>query len=275
MVRSAVTICTVPEAAAGPFVFHGDAAAACATAARLGFDAVEIFAPDAAAVKALNLAKLLGDNGLTLAALGTGAGFLQRQLTLTSPSATVQGEAIDFVRAMIDVAAEFEAAVIVGSMQGRWSREISYFQATEYLAAALNMLGGEAAALGVTLLYEPLNRYETNLFTTLGGAAAFVAELQQPAFKLLADLFHMNIEERDIAAALRVAGPLVGHVHFADSNRRAAGYGHTDIAPIAAALREMKYDGYVSAEVLPWPDAEAAAAQTMAAFRRHFPRPVS
>ena len=46
-------------------------------------------------------------------------------------------------------------------------------------------------------------------------------------------------------------------------------------APIAAALREMNYEGYVSAEVLPWPDAEAAAAQTMAAFREHFPRPVS
>ena len=53
MVRSAVTICTVPEAAAGPFVFHGDVAAACATAARLGFDAVEIFAPNATAVKAM------------------------------------------------------------------------------------------------------------------------------------------------------------------------------------------------------------------------------
>ena len=285
MVRSAVTICTVPEAAAGPFVFHGDCARACETAARLGFDAVEIFAPDAAAVKALNLKKLLGDNGLSLAALGTGAGFLQRQLTLTSPSAAVRTEAFDFVRAMIDVAAEFQSAVIVGSMQGRWTPEVPRDETRSYLTEALFLLGDAAPPLNVKLFYEPLNRYETNLFTTLGDAAEFVGGFPHPSIELLADLFHMNIEERDIAAALLYAEsiapdqrgewPTVGHVHFADSNRRAAGFGHTDFAPIAAALREMNYDGYVSAEVLPWPDGEAAAAQTMAAFRQHFPRAVS
>ncbi len=285
MIRSAVTICLVPEAAAGPFVFHGDCAAACATAARLGFDAVEIFAPDAAAVKALNLKKLLGDNGLSLAALGTGAGFLQRHLTLTSPSATVRAEAVNFVWAMIDVAAEFGSAVIVGSMQGRWTREVPRELARSYLTEAMFLLGGAAATLKVKVFYEPLNRYETNLFTTLGDAAEIVGSFPLPSIELLADLFHMNIEERDIAAALvnaesiaderRGGWPIVGHVHFADSNRRAAGFGHTDFAPIAAALREMNYDGYVSAEVLPWPDAEAAAAQTIAAFRVHFPRPVS
>ena len=282
MVRSAVTICLVPEAAAGPFVFHGDCAAACATAARLGFDAVEVFAPDAAAVKALNLKKLLGDNGLSLAALGTGAGFLQRQLTLTSPSAAVRAEAIYFVRAMIDVAAEFRTKVIVGSMQGRWSPEVPRNLAITYLWEALFNVGNQ----GVQLLYEPLNRYETNLFTTLGDAAEFVRDgFPHPSIELLADLFHMNIEEQDIAGALPAAEsiaaprrggyPLVGHIHFADSNRRAAGFGHTDFAPITAALREINYDGYVSAEVLPWPDAETAAAQTMTAFRQHFPRPVS
>ena len=285
MVRSAVTICLVPEAAAGPFVFHGDIVGACATAARLGFDAVEVFAPDAAAVKALNLAKLLGDNGLSLAALGTGAGFLQRQLTLTSPSAAVRAEAIDFVRAMIDVAAEFESAVIVGSMQGRSTPEVARELALAYLRDALFTLGDAAPPVNVKLFYEPLNRYETNLFTTLGDAAEFVGTFPHPSIELLADLFHMSIEERDIAAALQAAEPIaaawrggwpvVGHVHFADSNRRAAGFGHTDFAPIAAALRGMNYGGTVSAEVLPWPDAEAAAAQTMTAFRHHFPRPVS
>ena len=116
-------------------------------------------------------------------------------------------------------------------------------------------------------------------------AAEFVGTFPHPSIELLADLFHMSIEERDIAAALQAAEsiaaasrggwPVVGHVHFADSNRRAAGFGHTDFAPIAAALRGMNYGGTVSAEVLPWPDAEAAAAQTMTAFRQHVPRPVS
>ena len=113
-------------------------------------------------MKALNLAKLLGDHGLSLAALGTGAGFRQRQLTLTSPSAAVRAEAIDFVRAMIDVAAEFESAVIVGSMQGRSTPEVPRDLALAYLRDALFTLGDAAPPLNVTLFYEPLNRSATD-----------------------------------------------------------------------------------------------------------------
>jgi sugar phosphate isomerase/epimerase len=85
----------------------------------------------------------------------------------------------------------------------------------------------------------------------------------------LADLFHMNIEEADSAAALREAGPLIGHVHFADSNRRAIGMGQTRVAPVIAALRAIGYSGYLSAEIFPLPDPVAAARQTIAAFREH------
>ncbi len=78
----------------------------------------------------------------------------------------------------------------------------------------------------------------------------------------------MNIEETDLADALRNAGPRVGHVHFADSNRRAAGFGHTDFIPVVAALVEIGYAGYLSAEILPLPDSDAAARQTMDTFKR-------
>ena len=83
-------------------------------------------------------------------------------------------------------------------------------------------------------------------------------------------MFHMNIEETSLAEALREAGPLIGHFHFADSNRRAIGLGHTEVESVAAALREIGYDGYISGEVLPLPDSETAAAQTIASYRRYF-----
>jgi sugar phosphate isomerase/epimerase len=87
---------------------------------------------------------------------------------------------------------------------------------------------------------------------------------------LLADLFHMNIEEADPAAALRAGGARIGHVHFVDSNRRPAGLGHIDLRPIAAALQEIGYAGFASAEALPYPDPDAAARQTIEAFRKYF-----
>jgi sugar phosphate isomerase/epimerase len=69
-----------------------------------------------------------------------------------------------------------------------------------------------------------------------------------------------------------LAGDRLGHVHFADTNRRAVGLGHLEMAPIAATLLEMGYAGYVSAEVLPLPDAATASARTLESFRRWFPR---
>jgi sugar phosphate isomerase/epimerase len=77
----------------------------------------------------------------------------------------------------------------------------------------------------------------------------------------------MNIEETDVAEALQQAGSAVGHVHFVDSNRRPAGKGHLNYAPIIAALKKIAYDGYLSAEALPWPDSRSAAQQTILAYR--------
>ena len=88
--------------------------------------------------------------------------------------------------------------------------------------------------------------------------------------RLLADLFHMNIEETDVAQAIKSAADKVGHVHFADSNRRPIGFGHTNVQAVADALDQIGYEGFVSAECLPWPDPDAAAAETIRAFKSCF-----
>ena len=118
------------------------------------------------------------------------------------------------------------------------------------------------------LIYEPLNRYESNLLNRAEDAVAFLETLETDNIVFLADLFHMNIEEANIADGLRIYGRHIGHVHFVDSNRRPAGCGHMDYAPIAAALKEVGYDKYASAEAFPWPDSDAAAKATIDAFNQ-------
>jgi sugar phosphate isomerase/epimerase len=267
--KSAITISLVPQSKGGPFVFWDGLADGCARAAALGFDAVEIFPPSAAAIDVAELSRLLAQHKLALAALGTGAGWVVHKWTLTHADAEVRGKACDFVRAIVDAAGGIGAPAILGSMQGRWEGEVSRPQALDWLAEALRELGAQAATHGQVLLYEPLNRYETNLFNSAAEAAAFLDERGLAHVKLLCDLFHMNIEEVSIADTLRKVAPRLGHVHFADSNRRAIGLGHTEMEPIMTALREIGYDGYLSAEVLPLPDAQAAAEQTMRAFRQY------
>jgi sugar phosphate isomerase/epimerase len=103
-------------------------------------------------------------------------------------------------------------------------------------------------------------------------AARFLEARNIGNVKLLCDLFHMNIEEVSHAETLRACGRHVGHVHFADSNRQAIGFGDMAVAPVIAALKDIGYAGYLSGEILPLPDSAAAAAQTIKAIRAHLPR---
>ena len=272
MINSAVTVSLVNEARGGPFVFWDDLPAACEKAAALGFDAVEIFAPGPEAVDREALGSLLDKHNLRVAAVGTGAGMVKHQLSLTDPDPEKRQKARDFIRQMIDFGAAFNAPAIIGSMQGKWGREVSRDQALDLLAEALNELGTHAESQNVPLIYEPLNRYETNLITRIEDGVEFLKSLTTNNIKLLADLFHMNIEEANLPEAIHAGKGSIGHVHFVDSNRQAAGFGHMDFAPIAAALREIGYNGYASAEAFPLPDPEAAAAQTISAFKEHFTR---
>src|SRR5207248_2272023 len=88
--------------------------------------------------------------------------------------------------------------------------------------------------------------------------------------RLVADLFHMNIEEADLPAAIRRGAGKIGHVHFVDSNRRPAGCGHLDFSPIVAALGAINYVVFVSADALPYPESLGAARLTIDAYRRYF-----
>ncbi len=270
MIRSAVTISLVEEARGGPFVFHGDLAESCKKAQRYGFDAVEIFPPAPDAVDPARLRILLNDHGLALAAVGTGAGWVKHRLHLAMPDPDHRVKARDFIRSIIDFAGPLHAPAIIGSMQGRSGPGIEQPTALGYLADALELLGEHAKQYAVPLIYEPLNRYETDLANTLDAGVKVLRSLSTTNVVLLADLFHMNIEEINPTEALRASGRYVGHIHFVDSNRRAAGLGHLDFHPIAQALQDIDYAGYASAEALPIPDPDTAARQTMHAFRFYF-----
>ena len=107
---------------------------------------------------------------------------------------------------------------------------------------------GEAA-----VFLEPLNRYEAYYLNTVGKAADLCRAADHTRIQLMADLFHMNIEEADIPNSLRAAAPHLGHVHLADSQRWLPGHGHTDFVSAFRALRETAFDGWLALECMPTP----------------------
>ena len=269
MILSSITVCLVPEASGGPFVYHGDVPTACRDASAQGFDAIEIFAPSGRHVNRAHLQELLGRHRLQLAAVGTGAGMLLHNHSLSDPNTGNRQRACAYVREIIDFGADFGAPAIVGSMQGQTHGERSRESALEDLADSIRELAGHAAGRGTELLMEPLNRYETDLVKTLSDGVQLIEVVGAENVKLLADLFHMNIEETDPTQAILDCPGKIGHVHFVDSNRRAAGFGHMDYGPIAHALSATGYNGFASAEAFPLPDAKAAAEMTIKAYRRY------
>ncbi len=269
VIKSSITISLVEEAKGGPFVFWDGWEASCRTAKELGFDSVELFAPSAEVIKSLPIKETLTELDLSLSAVGTGGGWVKNKWQLCDSDPQKREHSIDFIKGIIEAGSVYGAPAILGSMQGRWDTVVPKPVALEYLTAALKELGKFAQECGTCFLYEPLNRYETNLFNTTGSAIEFLKQNGIENVKLLCDLFHMNIEETNVAQALEDAKEFVGHVHFVDSNRKATGLGHTDFLPIGAALKKIGYSGYASAEAFPVPDSKTAAKKTIEAFRTY------
>jgi sugar phosphate isomerase/epimerase len=268
--KSCVTIALVPAIKTGPWIYWDNLETSMAKAASLGFDAVELFTASANAVPAGQLTELTNRYNLAVAAVGTGAGKVLHGLTLTDPDPQIRAQAIAFITEMISFGATVGAPAIIGSMQGNATLDTGKDQALQWLIEGLNRLGEIAQSNGVKLIYEPLNRYETNLINDLQTGVDVVRSLATKQVVLLADLFHMNIEEASLPDSIRSAGSHIGHVHFADSNRRPIGMGHTAMAEVATALADVGYDGYISAEAFPYPTPDLAAQQTIQSFNTYF-----
>ncbi len=116
------------------------------------------------------------------------------------------------------------------------------------LSAQLDELADQAQAAGVQLWVEPINRYETHLLVHLEQAASLVMAVDKPHLGIVADLFHMALDEADVLVALRDSAALIGQVHLADNNRRLPGQGSTDFKPVLNLLREIGYDGWMTFE---------------------------
>jgi sugar phosphate isomerase/epimerase len=183
--------------------------------------------------------------------------------------------AVAAVAEMLDVGSELGVrGVITPAAYGLHSNRLPPFAAPRppeedraVLLDGLSRLAEHAALCGVEVWLEPLNRYEDHMVNTLAQGVELVRAVGSPALRLMADLFHMNIEEGDMAAALTETGPLVAHVHLADSSRLEPGTGHTDFAAPFAALRAMGFDGWGAIECRLSGPVEESLARALAALR--------
>jgi len=118
----------------------------------------------------------------------------------------------------------------------------------ELLVVLLKELGDYAAQVGSIVLVEPLNRYETHLLKKLNDAVEICKQVDNPNVQIMADFFHMGIEEQNIPESIEKAGSYIKHVHLTDSTGLLPGYGHTDFKSGFAALKKIGYENYMALE---------------------------
>lgn len=168
----------------------------------------------------------------------------------------LRADALAQVKSHLSVMAEIGGrGVLTPASWGMWSNRLPPFDPPrspeedhEVLCDSFGRLAEHAASEGVVIMLEPLNRYEDHMINRLEQAVALIEEVGSPSFRLVADTFHMNIEEADPAAALERAMPYLAHVQASDTNRLEPGAGHLDWPLMLRALTDHGYEGDIALE---------------------------
>jgi D-psicose/D-tagatose/L-ribulose 3-epimerase len=172
---------------------------------------------------------------------------------LIHPDEAIRDNGMAYIRHCIEAAQTLGATNLVGPIYsavgrtwpatpGERARDV------DLLVSQLGKLSAYAANHGVTLCIEPLNRFETSFINLVSQGIEVIDRVDSPSCKLLLDTFHMNIEEPSLGAAIRAAGPRIGHFHTCENDRGVPGSGHVPWSDVAQALHEVNYAGPVVIE---------------------------
>jgi D-psicose/D-tagatose/L-ribulose 3-epimerase len=237
---------------------------------KLGFDGAEIplFAPDEVDVPAVRAA--FGQLGLK----PIGCFCLPPEANPISPEARCRAKAVPMLKQIIRLVKDLGGSGIGGPLYApvgyktgappsaqEWKWAVKFFREVTPFAEDV----------GVTLCIEPINRFETFFINTAAAAVALCREVSSPMLKVHLDAFHMNIEEKDSPAAIRLVGKRLGHFHVSESDRGIPGTGQVDWPSVFKALRDVKYDGWLVIESFHSSVKEIAAATCI--WRKLAPSP--
>ena len=244
-----------------PVLYRKDYAGLFDYAKELGVEGVEIHLRSAIDVDAEALKRDSEHTGVALAAIATGLAKRIDGLDLTDSNEACRKKAIDRVKAHIELANRFGCRIIIGSMRGNIRSPDQDRQTRERLGGSMCELAECLKTKNCSIVFEAINRYENNYLNTAAETVEFVKTLGSPQISVLLDTFHMNIEEQNMADAIRATGAYLGHIHIADNNRLYPGNGSIDFSAVFRALRDIRYSGWVSLEYLPGADEKTAASR--------------
>ena len=248
--------------------------------AELGYDGVELqpyLLPEM-----LNTSSLAGRNAVRRAAESAGIEIIGihsilkepgSSYHLTHPNPTVRAETIEHLKMLIRLCGDLGGWIIPvgGAKQRNLLPGVTHEQAWGYLTDAFHQILDLAEERQVVLCMEPLSHRLTDFVTTAAEAVRLVEQIEHPHLKMMLDVRSASDDELPIPDLVRESAPYLAHFHANDDNARGPGMGSSDYAGIAAALRKIGYDGYLSVEAFDFrPDAQTLARQSLTTLKQHF-----
>jgi D-psicose/D-tagatose/L-ribulose 3-epimerase len=217
--------------------------------AEIGYDVIEVCIEDPSVISAEAIAAHAARTGLTVGICGA----FGPDRDLSNEDADRRAIGRDYVNGCVDIAASVGSALVAGPMyaQSGQTRMLSPDQRRAQLlraAESMREVADYAGERGVALAFEPLNRFETDLVNTVEQALELCDVIGRPNVGLLIDSFHMNIEEKNLGAAIRMARDKVFHVQASENDRGAPGSGHVPWDDFFGALSDIDYRGQIVVE---------------------------
>ena len=189
-------------------------------AAELGFDGVELALKNASEIKLIDLDGILNATGLSVSCISTGQVFAETGYMFTDSDQNRRATLRQIFKDFIDLASDYGKLVNIGRVRGKIGDNNKQDCESRFIEMATDLCE-YAYSRGVTLILEPVNRYEINFINNLEEGVELVGKINMPNFKLMPDLFHMNIEDSSIGGELSKHINHVSYIHMADSNRLA------------------------------------------------------
>ena len=250
-----------PDVAIAPSVtaFQGDMDYTFGRIAAIGYDGMEFMTLDPNKLDWDLVLKTSQKYRLCIPLVCTGEVFGQLGLSFTDPDEAIRTEAVKRVKDIIDFAGFLGANINIGRVRGQYRHEVPQEQTREWAIKAFREIGNYAAPKNVMIAIESVTILQTNFINTISEACEMVDAVDHPNFKIMMDVFHMNIEEKNICDSICKYKDYNIHVHLADNNRRYPGHCGMDFRKIVSTFKECGYDGAFCTEIFQLPDQEQAA----------------
>ena len=225
----------------------------------MGYDGVELMTLNPSELNWKEVKEEAEKNNLSVAIVCTGEIFGQLGLSYTDPNEANRKEAISRTKEIIDFASYLGANINIGRIRGQYCKKMTREQTEELAVKAFREISDYALEKNVMIALETVTIMQTNFINTLAEAERMIKMVDCPNFRLMMDIFHLNLEEKDMYQAIRDYSKYNIHVHLADNNRRYPGQCGFDFEKILRTFKECGYDGNFCTEIYQIPSMEVAA----------------